>query len=361
MATPKNVKKQAKEAAKLQEDLVKARTPEAKAGGAPEEIDKQKAQTGSEPAPGEETGGKPATDAGAIEGEGVKSKEAEGKLPEATQEDWRKRYEGMKRKYDDTVPPLREQAKTQQARLDTLETELNQLRDQITDAAATPSADESRKVEVTEADVDEYGQKLIDLITRVSGGAQDPTTDLAKQVIDLKSQLESVQRSFSTIEETATKTTKQEFYEGLDGICANWREVNRHPGFLSWLEEEHAGTGEIRHVFLQKAFSDGDVNRTAKFFTDWLESREQSPSVTAADLEEHVHQDTAGAGQPVVGDEEEVMARIWYTDEITQFYRDKQSGLYKKTKEGKAEAKRIEKDILAAGAQGRVRERRHAS
>ncbi len=273
----------------------------------------------------------------------------------APTENWEERFKGMKLKYDTTVPELRTQVSELSGKLEIANNQVETLRGQIADLqekiTAEPPAAEQAKIEITEEEREEYGEGLINLIQKVSGQQNTPLeVDLAKQVLDLSSRLDALTQKTEQVTEDRVVDKRGDFFKELTGKCKNWRSINKDPKFLSWLAEEMPGTGQERQYYLDKHFKAFDALRTADLFNDFLAANGTSRS-SETDLEEQVQVNTAGGGSVDSGHQPQ--GKIYTRAEIKQFYKDKREGKYRYNKD---DAVRIERDILAATADGRIRD-----
>jgi hypothetical protein len=111
---------------------------------------------------------------------------------------------------------------------------------------------------------------------------------------------------------------------------------------------------------LNQSAAELNANRAAAFFTDYLRSiappapqpepmqQPAAPTAKPSDrLASLVQPDASGAGTAVSGEK-----KVWGRDEISRFYSDLSKGKYRGREE---EADRINRDIVLAPQEGRVR------
>jgi len=326
MAQPKTVKKQAKKAAKLQKELIDAQEAEAN----PDNKDEQQTELSL-------VGDPPADPPVKTDQEG----------------NWEERFKGLKATHDTTVSGLRSQLNDASGRLETATNQIADLTTRVEELSKSPpepSAAQPVKIEVTDEEVEEYGQGLIDLVSKISGQDSSSTVDLAKQVLDLEKRLNAVAQDTKQVGETHVKDKRAEFFTELDTAVPNWRLINKDAKFMSWLADEMPGTGEERQFYLQQHFDKYDVARTSKLFNEFLAAN-GAPVNTQAELEEQLQPSNTNAA--TINSNVNTNEKIWTRSEIKLFYREKREGKYRSKPD---DARRIEKDILAATAQGRVKD-----
>lgn len=338
MAQPRAVKKMAKTAAKLQEKL---NTDPEKAGEEKPPVDPV-----TPAVPAQSVNKAP---------EAVASPEKPVDPPPAAPNEgnWKERFSGMKRLHDENVIAFKEQNVVRDQEVSDLRGQITELREQISSIDIPAETPPAETIEVTPEEIEEYGQPLVDLISRVAKGSGDPAKDLAKQVLDQKTRLENLEQGQKAIVENTVVNSKQTFAVRLSELVPDWRQVNDDESFQNWLSEEVPYTGKERQQFLEEAHETLDVDKVAKFFTDWKAST-GAPALPDAQPTPTVIPDNAH-NTVVETAVETVQGKIWKKSEIDRFYRDKREGKYNGSQDSLKEARRIEKDILAAPREGRIR------
>ena len=66
------------------------------------------------------------------------------------------------------------------------------------------------------------------------------------------------------------RASKRTIDQALDGAVPNWREINRHPQWLEWLQEPDPYSRVKRQRLLDEAVERGDANRVIAFFNGFL-------------------------------------------------------------------------------------------
>jgi hypothetical protein len=208
---------------------------------------------------------------------------------------------------------------------------------------------------IPQEDVEAYGQDLITAAQRWAEARVRP------MMAEFERRLVSVEGGTQRVE---TRTNTQTVEQALDATVPSWREVNVDPRFVQWLAQQDPFSGMVRQDLITRAHVSGDAARTIAFFRAYLNEHTtvsqaqpgtqsfQTPDPGAerlplADLA------VPGRGQTATLTPGAPERRIWTTAQIAAFYREKQRGLWSNRE---VEADRIERDIVAAGTEGRVRQ-----
>jgi hypothetical protein len=111
----------------------------------------------------------------------------------------------------------------------------------------------------------------------------------------------------------------------------NWREINRNPRWLQWLQEIDSLSGRTRQQLLNDATAAGDAPRVIAFFRGFQQEVGQAP----------------GRARPARPEKP-----IYTRAQIAQLYSAHRKGAYVGRE---AEWARQDADIIAAGREGRIR------
>jgi len=245
--------------------------------------------------------------------------------PAEPEVDWEKRFKGMKKTHDETVTELRGDKEALNARVQELE-ELVEKAQTVVPAVQEPI--------FTQAEVEEYGQDFLDMVTRVANNrSNDNSSDIAAEVKELKDQ-------FDGIKQDNIRTKEEEFYEFLDKKVPDWEEINKDKSFHKWLAGEHPMTGRERQFFLSEAQRGFNAEVVASFFTAWKGESGQATYMP----------DSVGNSNEFTPPGRE--AEIYTAASIKQFYDDKKLGKYRRNPD---EARLIEEKIFRAQKEGRIR------
>lgn len=334
MGQPRSVKKQVREAEKLQEALNTDPTKVAPIDKPAEELEQPAAVAAVE---------KPNLDQPVIP--------AIGEEPKVDETDWEKRYKGLQTRYNREVPELRGQLKTALTEIDGFKTELETVREEIQKVEIRPAPQD---IELTDELREQYGEGMIGVMTEI---AKQSNTDMAKQIVDLQQQLANVKQGVTHDREVVVVNNERSFFVALDksvkeATGKSWKDINDDDNFHNFLAEKVPYTDHEKQDFLAKARENLNVEAAAKFFIDYAgpsSEKEPSPYIVPEVPEELITPEVAGGNIPPIEE-----AKVYTTAEVDQFYSDKRKGKYK----DKNEARKIEQDILTAGREGRIVTRR---
>jgi DNA repair exonuclease SbcCD ATPase subunit len=182
-------------------------------------------------------------------------------------------------KYNSEVPRFAEQVKELKNRLDSLESENQQLKAKPPETLVTPE------------DVEQYGDGLIDVARRI---AQEELAKKQTEIDSLKSQLSQVQ-------ETTANNLQRDFFKSLTEMAPDWKQVNEDPSFLKWLDEVDEFTGVPRQELLSRAEKSRDAVRVAKFFTSFQKTSSTWAANSNSALENQVVPPTNKAPKHTTG------------------------------------------------------------
>ena len=257
-------------------------------------------------------------------------------------DEWKNKYLTLQGKYNAEVPRLN-------AAIGDLRREMAEL--QKAPVAAAPVTETEKSV-VSDSDVVDYGQDLIDLIRRVS--ANEVTT----QTKDLTPKIEQIA---GQVQQSRAQTATERVYAKLDTEVQDWREINRSDGFIQWLGTADPYAGALRKDLLKTAFEQADPERVSAFFKGYLVDaqvvnppQDPNPTPTPAPKAQIALGDLAGpVGGPstAVVDPNVNQAPNWTRAQIATFYTDVQKGHYKDKPDKKTQ---IENSIAAALQTGRI-------
>ncbi len=265
----------------------------------------------------------------------------------APADDWEQKYKALQGKYNAEVPRMAADIRSLRE-----EMEANKVA-----PAPAPETTPEKKPVVTDADLVDYGEDLVDLIRRV---ARDESSVFAEQ---LTPKIEQIQGQVQT---SAKAQATNSVYGKLDSEVQDWRNINKSPEFITWLNESDPYVGDVRSNLLSDAFKKGDANRVAAFFKGYLaESRvvtptpppsaqAPAPATESAPQGQMTLEQLAGpAGGPSMSEQstQPKQAPSWTRAQIATFYADVQKGHYEKNPAKKAQ---IENSIALAMQENRI-------
>jgi len=217
---------------------------------------------------------------------------------------------------------------------------------------------------VTAQEVQEYGEELMDVVGRRAREVYEPI------VAQLTNELNTVRQQVGGVRNSVAYDASTKMYETLAQEVPNWEEINTSNEFGRWLDQPDPLTGQIRRNILNWSHRNNLTSSVIAAFKGFLTDQAsfgpvnggQAPgngagtysrsnpaaSTPQADLRQFAAPGRAKAGQTQVPPEKP----FFTTADINQFYRDKTSGKYAGRE---AEADALERQLIDAGREGRIR------
>lgn len=232
---------------------------------------------------------------------------------------------------------------------------LQELNARVAAAEAAPAKTDPVKY-VTAEDEEEYGETL-EMVRRA---AREETENLLrkqeeaylKRIAALEQQVGHVQntvvRDVEDMRLSQIEQVKADFWNDINVSVPNWRTINVDKGFTDWLKSEDPLTGATRQQYLAQAQNEYNSSRVIKFFKEWERSQAggPTPAPQQSDLQKYVAPGSSRGNVPVNTEKKQ-----WTRADVGQFYQDVLQGKYANKPD---EKKKIENDIYAAQAEGRV-------
>lgn len=259
-------------------------------------------------------------------------------VTQPVEEPWEQRYRTLRGMYDADVPRLHAQTKELSTQVQTLVNELETLR--------AESTVKREKASITDEDRETFGPDLVNLIERAAEAKVETLRQREAQLVD---QIEQLKNQLGEVSTRQGVSDKERFLAGLTAQVPGWEAVNVAPGFLAWLAEVDPIYGLPRKVALDNAYGVFDVARVAAVFKAYMGTQPETKSSPGPnkDLLRQVPPSTSRTSQAPA---DKGSGRIYTNADIEQFYAAHRRGEF--TDE---EAGRIEQDIHAAIAEGRIR------
>ena len=281
-------------------------------------------------------------------------------------ETWQQRYRVLDGKYRAEVPQLSSDLAAARAQIEELSKQVQAIKDQPAPAPVQPAAPTSP---VSKRDVEEYGEDMIDLFTRIAENvATTRSPKQTKEVSDLTAQVEALSKQIESLNASQTVSHEQMMRSYLDANVPGWAEQDKDPKFSGWLSQFDPLSGYRRSDLLATAYQQGDTARVAHIFKLYQQENEtllnaatqvrgngSAQSRTPAMNIESMVTPTpaAGAEQPAPVQQAPTPQAVVESRDIKRYYTDKSLGRYKSNPEL---AQQIEQEILAATREGRVRQ-----
>lgn len=251
---------------------------------------------------------------------------------------WEHKYRSLQGMLLSKMQPLQRDLAAAQA-------ERQQLLDEI--AVLRQKAENPPTPLITEQDRSTYGDDMLDTIRRQALEAVQPEIEsLRSQLAAEQTRNQQLERFMATLNDATVTTVANSFYDSLDAGCSDWEAVNKDPQFLQWLNQYEPLAGTTRHASMMRAFEAKNANDVLYFFNTW--KQQSGYGSKRKDDRQQFVSPPKGAGAPAPADKKPA-GRQWTRAEVSAFYANKARGKY--TPEAAAE---IERDILAAPAEGRL-------
>jgi len=254
---------------------------------------------------------------------------------------WENKYHTLKGMYDAEVPRLHADLREMKAQMQQL------MADKAAAEAKATKAPEPQKTLITEQDREAFGPDLIDLIERA---AESKISGYSQREAELIAEINKLKSELGSVSERQVVSDKDRFLMGLGQQVPDWEALNTDPGFLEWLQQVDPVYGVPRQAALTSAYDVLDVVRVAKIFNTYKQTIAPPPQVETQrpNLQRQVAPTRSRSTTPPAASASN--QRIFTQQEIEQFYNDWRRGFIDND-----EAARMEKEINAAVAQGRVR------
>ena len=272
-------------------------------------------------------------------------------LPKPDDASWQQRYSTLQGMYNAEVPRMQQQLRDLSLQLQDAVARLANAPKETPKPASQPTPKLG-----TDKDVETFGGDLIDLIRRQSADLVQAERDRVQvDMQKLQSENTDLKKQMGNVVERQGQSTRVVYLGELAKQVPDWEALNTDQAFLGWLAEVDPLSGIARQAYLNNAWEQFDVNRTAALFNAWKQATGHSttaPKQTPQqELARQVAPGTSKSSAPA--SPSNPSERIWTTKQIETFYTDVTKGLYAGAK--KDEAARIEAEIDAAVATGRVR------
>lgn len=258
-----------------------------------------------------------------------------------TEETWERKYHTLKGMYDAEVPRMHAQIKELNTQVQSLIAEAAAAK--ATTPAPTPAP---AKPLITEQDKEAFGSDLLDLIDRATEQKVSVFRDREAQLQD---EIKELKARLGNVNERVELSDQDRYTNALTNEVPDWKVVNVDEGFLAWLQEFDPIAGVTRHQALAQAHQNMQAQRVAAIFKAYKALTAQpAPSKQNQELQRQQAPTRSRASAAPAA--EPSNTKIWSQAEISRFYDDWRRGFV-----DEQEAERIQREIDAAVAEGRVR------
>jgi hypothetical protein len=265
---------------------------------------------------------------------------------------WEHRYKSMKGRFDRSQDQIRQMSE----QITNLQLVVSNLEMRAPDNDSNNYSKDPSERLITAEEENDYGAEFLSVVGKKAREELLPIVrGYEDKISRLEAQLKGVNGHFA-------QSAKQKMLSDLDERISNWRDVNKQPEFLEWLELPDLYSGAIRHELLKAAYERNNAPQVAAFFNGFLAEEaamrpagsaeatngapRRAPAVDPASLAAPGRaKSAASASAPA--------EKPFFTGaEIAKFYADVASG---KFRGNEAEKDRIEAQIFDATRNKRVR------
>jgi len=250
---------------------------------------------------------------------------------------WEQKYRTLEGKYQAEVPRLHATNKDLLRQIDELKAK------PPTVVAPTPES------LVTEKDVTDYGQDLIDVQRRVA----------REELAPLKAEISKRDTVIAELQAALNKTTGEvstvSFESRLAKAVPDFEQLNADPKWIAWLDENDPYTGEPRRAFAEFVYNNGDVvklKQVVDFYKKSATPEAPAPDVRQQRQAELERQITPTRTTSTAQTTTPASTRIYTEAQATKLFDDVRkmniAGDYDK-------AAKLEAELSDAYMQGRVR------
>lgn len=256
--------------------------------------------------------------------------------PVVAEETWQQKYKTLKGMYDAEVPRLH-------ADLRELKGQVDSLRKASETKPVEPAKPVAATKLVTDADVEAFGQDLIEVQRKV---AREVASEFRGELDAMRAENEKLREQLTS---TGTQVSEASFEQRLYRMVPDFEAVNADPKWIAWLNEVDPLLRAPRSSVAQQAFNRGDAEGVAHYvamFKQTVAPVEQKADKTE-ELERQLQPNRGATSAPPTSQK----GKVYTNADIEKMFR-KAADLG--TKGQTDAAKKLEAEIDAAFMEGRV-------
>ncbi len=246
--------------------------------------------------------------------------------------DWEHRFNVLQGKYNAEMGRALDQLRALQQRNE----ELNRKIEEISAQAKQQPVDQPTEINQLMDDYPEIARGVEQLIAHRVREATKNLQVPPQVPQELNSRVEQLEHSQMNLSEQGF------FREMLDKV-PDWEAININPKFVEWLQTIDPYTGVTRQALLNDARNSLNAARAIAFFTGWKAEKGASTRAPQGRTQPSGNRPSS-SGTPE--------KKTYTIDEVKRFYEDARRGKYRGRDE---EYRSIDKDIVAAQAEGRIK------
>ena len=172
--------------------------------------------------------------------------------PVVAEEKWEQKYKTLKGMYDAEVPRLH-------ADLRDLKAQVDSLRKAAETKPVEPAKPAAPTKLVTDADVEAFGQDLIEVQRKV---AREVASEFRGELDAMRAENEKLREQLTS---TGTQVSEASFEQRLYRMVPDFEAVNADPKWIAWLNEVDPLLRAPRSSVAQQAFNQGDAEGVAHY------------------------------------------------------------------------------------------------
>jgi hypothetical protein len=256
--------------------------------------------------------------------------------PVVAEEKWEQKYKTLKGMYDAEVPRLH-------ADLRDLKAQVDSLRKASETKPVEPAKPKAAEKLVTDADVEAFGQDLIEVQRKV---AREVAAEFRGELDAMRVENEKLREQLTS---TGTQVSEASFEQRLYRMVPDFEAVNADPKWIAWLNEVDPLLRAPRSSVAQQAFNRGDAEGVAHYVAMFKKSVAPVEPTTdkTEELERQLQPNRGATSAPPTSQK----GKVYTNADIEKMFR-KAADLG--TKGQTDAAKKLEAEIDAAFMEGRV-------
>jgi hypothetical protein len=262
--------------------------------------------------------------------------------PAPSDDGYEHKFRTLQGKYNAEVPRLTRALQEAEQKMQAFQQQMDELRAKTeakpVDTEVKPTADPK--------DIENFGADLVDMVNRQSEKVYNTiAAQLSKRVAEFDARIQKLEQQVTGVSQRTDTTLEQQFYAALGGLVPDWEKINADERWLQWLAEIDPIYGVPRQAALDAAHKALDPKRVANVFNAF---KSQFQPKAADSLSAQVAPSGAASSAPVAAPAKQLLSSRF----VENFYNDVARGRYVGRE---AEMQRLEAEINAAAAEGRIR------
>ena len=238
-------------------------------------------------------------------------------------DDFEHKYKVLQGKYNREVTDLRARADAQEALLTRVMAEQSRMPAPVAPPPApVKPEDRFKALGVTEKELADYGNELVDLVDRVS------TNATMAEIRQLRQDIQALKANAATVGTVVAETAQQKVFDALfRDVGQQWVQINTSDEFLAWLADVDVFSGTSKLVGLQNAFKNNDAARVVAIFRAYVDGKTPAGSTSQGPAVSRETLIAPGAARGSTGEAPGATGgKIWSEADIRDFYQRARKG-----------------------------------